>query len=175
MRILIPTPNYKPQVWNKEKAKFQDTIHDVIEQSHFHINSTNFTDFNLYLQASFEPDEVKIFKIIKVKSRQNLVQTDKSKKDHKLSAQGISDDGEIIFMFESKKRGSSQNFGVNIKKYLAHHTRGYSPNRMFTMPDDRTPLERLDQLKAEGVIELIPEWNNSSPQQFGELVNDITY
>lgn len=175
VRILLHTPNYKPQVWNKEKSKFQETNYDMIEQSHFQINGTNSTDFNLYFQASFDPDEIKLFKIVKVKTRQNLVQTDKSKNDHKLSAQGISDDGEVTFMFESRKKGTSQSFGINVKKYLSHHSDGFSPNRMFTMPNDRTTIERLDQIKSEGVVEFIPEWNNQVAQPYGELINDITY
>jgi len=106
MRILLPCPTYKPQVWNKEKNAFQDTIFDIIEQTHYAHNGTNTTDFVLFLETNLLPDEITLVKVIKTKSKPNLAQQllkDKKAADYGLMVQGVSDLGDVIFQFENKK------------------------------------------------------------------------
>jgi hypothetical protein len=57
-RILLPTANYKPQIWNAKKADFDDVVFDIFEQQHFYANSSNFTDFQMYVEAELGADEI---------------------------------------------------------------------------------------------------------------------
>lgn len=123
LRVLLPCPTYKPQIWNKEKKAFEDVVFDIIEQTHFTANSTNTTDFVLFVEATLQQDEITLMKVIKTQSKANLAQQllkDKKSSDFGLSVQGVSDTGDIIFQFENKRFQITQSFGVNLKKYIGH-------------------------------------------------------
>lgn len=94
------------QVWNRDKKAFVDTVFDIIEQTHFNNNATNTTDFLAFAEANIRADEVQIFKVLKTKTRPNLVQQlvkDKRASDFSLIVQGVSDSGDAIFQFENKR------------------------------------------------------------------------
>lgn len=105
MRILLPTATYKPQLWNSKKGAFEDVPFDIFEQQHFYANSTNFTDFMVYLDADFGPEEIKLVKLTQVATKLNLAQHPKNterRSDYALTVQGVSDSGDVIFQFENK-------------------------------------------------------------------------
>lgn len=72
VRILLPTATYKPQLWNSKTGNFEDVPFDIFEQQHFYANATNFTDFMLYLDADFGPEEIKLVKLTQVATKLNL-------------------------------------------------------------------------------------------------------
>lgn len=100
LKVLLPCPTYKPQIWNKESKSFEDTVFDIIELTHFTNNGTNVTDFALYVEATIPTDEVIVIKIIRTPSKANLAQSlikDKKASDFGLIVQGVSDIGDVIF------------------------------------------------------------------------------
>lgn len=84
VRILLPSANYKPQLFNKDKNTFDDVPFDIFEQTHLFSNTTNFTDFMMYLDAEFGPEEIRLVKLIQVSSKLNLAQ-------HNENAERVSD------------------------------------------------------------------------------------
>lgn len=178
LRVLLPQPNYKVQVWNGEKKAFVDTVFDVVEQTHFHNNAPNSTDFLIFAEANLKADEIKMFKIVKTKTRASLVQQiikNKKVADFSLTVQGISDEGDAIFQFENKRSQLTQSFSVSVKKYLAHQMKTPEPNRYFLKRDDQTDEEKINGVRSEGMYSFIPEWNNQMPKQYSTLNDDITY
>lgn len=133
--MLLPQPNYKVQAWNAVKKIFTDMTSDVIENTHYDSDLTNSTDFSIYFESHFDPDEIKVFKLVKTASRATLLQRDKSKAQHSLTVQGISEDGEAVFMFSDKIKKLSQTFGFNLKKYHAHDFKYLNASRYFTDPN----------------------------------------
>lgn len=100
IRILTPTANYKPQIWNSQKRTFDDVPFDVFEQTHFFANATNFTDFMVYLDADFAPEEIKLVKLVQVATKLTLAQHSQNTErvsDFALTVQGVSDSGDVIF------------------------------------------------------------------------------
>lgn len=168
-------PNYKVQAWVASKKAFVDVMSDVIENTHYDSDLKNSTDFSIYFEGTFEPDEIKVFKLIKTQTRAQLLQMDKAKSQHSLSIQGISEEGEVIFMFSDKTKKLSQTFGFNLKKYNAHENTYLNANRMFQNPNNIWADELMNVGQAEGVYSLVPQWNDQAPHQFSTLNNDITF
>jgi hypothetical protein len=102
VRILLPTDTYKPQVWNAKKNDFEDVLFDIFEQSHFYSNATNYTDFMMYIDAEFGPEEIKLVKLVQVSTKLTLAQRNTAAStervsDYAVTVQGVSDSGDVIF------------------------------------------------------------------------------
>jgi len=65
VRVLLPSKNYRANIWSNQISAFLDIESDVIEQKHWQKNGQQFVDFELFLHTFIEPDEVLILKIIK--------------------------------------------------------------------------------------------------------------
>lgn len=105
IRILLPGAYYKPQIWSTKKNTFEDVPFDIFENQHFYANSTNFTDFMIYIDAEFAAEEVKLVKLTQVQSKLTLAQhaqNTERQSDYALTVQGVSDSGDVIFQFENK-------------------------------------------------------------------------
>lgn len=72
VRILLPTANYKPQIFSSKKNTFDDIPFDIFEQQHFYANATNFTDFMIYIDVEFGAEEIKLIKLTQVSAKLNL-------------------------------------------------------------------------------------------------------
>lgn len=93
----------------------------------------NFTDFALFVETDIKSEEVYLVKLVKQTVKQSksakpkplsLAQIEapgvKVHPDFSVRVEGVSDAGEVIFLYENKKDAVSQSFGINIKKYYAH-------------------------------------------------------
>jgi hypothetical protein len=166
VRILLPSANYKPQIWSSKKNTFEDVPFDIFEQQHFYANSTNFTDFMIYIDAEFAPEEVKLVKLTQVSAKMNLAQHSQNtekQSDYALTVQGVSDSGDVIFQFENKLVQFAQSFGFNIKKYFAHQKKQNDPTRFFVKPENYTDEEKMNNDWEEGAYIFKPEWYDQIP------------
>jgi len=69
VRILLPAANYKPQIYNTKTNAFDDVPFDIFEHQHYYANMTNFTDFMMYIDSDFGPEEVKLVKLVQVAAK----------------------------------------------------------------------------------------------------------
>lgn len=49
IRILLPTRNYRAQLFSQESGGFEDVNSDMIEQRHFNQNGTLYSDFEMVI------------------------------------------------------------------------------------------------------------------------------
>jgi hypothetical protein len=92
-----------------------------------------------------------------------------------LSIEGFSDEGYVTFKFKNKKDNLTQNFGVNLKKYLAF-SRKEQPFKRFGLDKKFwTQSDYLNDDKNEGAYIFKPDWKDPLPKQYGKLDKEIIY
>ena len=70
MRILLPTSQYKPQLWSKKEGKFVDTDqYDIFEQLHLDNKLESIgqdtKDYQMFVNVPVQPNEVAFVKVVK--------------------------------------------------------------------------------------------------------------
>ena len=65
VRILLPSNNFRAQVWSNQIDSFVEIESDVLEQKHWQKNGQQFVDYEMFLKTFIEPDEVLIVKVIR--------------------------------------------------------------------------------------------------------------
>ena len=139
-------------------------------------------DYEMFIEADINAEEVQVVKIIKIEEKkkevQNLAQVRQNEKqegDMQLTIQGQTEDGSVIFLYSHKELTISQSFGVNIKKYIAHQKYHNQPSRMFVAEANYTEAEQLNNQPSEGAYTFRPEWYDQMPHNYSNLDEDITY
>jgi len=132
----------------------------------------------MFISAVIKADEVHVFKLVKTKAKASLVQQNQKNKNQqgsKLDVEGLSETGDVIFLFSNTQKQLSQSFGINIKKYFSHQEINNHPSRMFVNKANYTDEEKLIHEQSEGAYTFRPEWYDQLPHQYGTLSDDITY
>lgn len=133
LRILLPSLNYRAQIFDIKSGTFKNVSSDILEQKHFYKNGTLFSDFEMVIHApDILPDQISLVKVIYVaEKKQEKKEVSLAETKQQLEIQGFSNDGHVLFKYTNAEQGVDQTFGVNIKKYIAHQQEDPSINRIF--------------------------------------------
>lgn len=68
-----------------------------------------------------------------------------------------------------------QTFGIDVKKYIGHRRVELPYNRQKLSKEQLTDAERLVNLTSEGHYLFLPDWNETQPQSYSQINDDIIY
>jgi len=179
VRILLPSSNFRAQVWSNQIGSFVEIESDVIEQKHWQKNGQQFVDYEMFLKTFIEPDEVLLVKVVRNLTDDRAAEEKEEPKEavervHNLQIQGVSEKGEVLFQYSNKEQNLTQTFGVNLKKYIAHQV--LDMDHVFRDADMYQGTEvKLQLERSEGGLLFMPDYKTPLPQQFSEVNQDVIY
>ena len=67
----------------------------------------------------------------------------------------------VVFNYIDRTQGIDHNFGVNLKKYLAHQQIDLLLDQVFDDEKQLSDEDKLDRIMSEGVYTFLPDWNQT--------------